>query len=277
MTEAASNVVENVDRLDDPSLEDRVRNALEGAPDEGGRMALMQLSTDQARMIVQLMDGFDSRQDILRWMQDLTIQSLGHLEDDWFATVTASPGTVSALLGRPWGPIPEISPVTAKEIRRSIAARELLPAYQRAIAEFRWAAKERTEIDDIDQSSIDPFNQKHPAMRPNLTHQDKKHGWALDRLLEGFDNEDEVLLWANYVTSSTYAEIDGETISGAYFDKPIRQSMTDRGSPIARFKREAWAAKYLLPAFNRATHAVAKRSQEVISTARTDRRGPPPG
>lgn len=253
-------------------LEERLARMLEKITDSPPRPAAAKLAYDQARVLVAVLEGFHSRADLLDWMQDLTIHSLGALPDDWYAEVAADSAMVSALLGRPWGTLSQsdhddLPPEFADEVRRGLVVEDLLPAFRTAHREFRWSAGERVEfLDDEtdDAPRVDPTEQSYPAMRPSLGHLRDRTEWALESLLAGFDDETEVLIWVQTVTAAVHAEVDEATVKGAYFQRPIREAMLGNAENAA-WVREAWAAEYLLPAFNRATAEVADRAGEVIS------------
>ena len=241
------------------------------------RAAVGKLSWDQTDLLVELLDGFGSRRELIEWQQDLALHSLGQLDDEWFVRSAFDSPTVSALLGRPWGQSDGYDASTSEELRRSFAAKYVLPAFHDALHEFRWSAIERVEhLDDEvadDRTPIEnPDLQQYPAMRPELGELNDRQEWALSALLEGFEDGEELLLWAQQVTAASYAEIDSETVTRAYFEKPIRRYLTgDNGDKErAQFMRESWAAKYLLPSFNRAAASLASRSTEVAANSEND-------
>lgn len=261
------------ERVSDDDLEDRLSGMLEQLTDAPARPAAAKLSTDQARVIVWLLDGFDDREEMLSWMQSLVIQSLGALEDDWYADVASSSVLVSAMLDRPWGTMREdfddLPPNFAAELRRGVVVEDLLPAFRQAHRDFRWSAGERVEFLDEESENddairVDPREQQYPAMRPSLGQLAERMEWALSKLLEGFENPDALLLWVQSVTAIVHAEVDEEAIQGAYFETPVRDHLLGEGDE-AEFFRTAWAAEFLLPAFNRAAREVAERAGEVIA------------
>lgn len=261
------------ERVSDADLEDRLDGVVKQLTDAPTRPAVSKLATDQARVIVWLLDGFDDRVEMLAWMRELTIQSLGSIDDEWFARVASDSTVVSALLGEPWGTLQQdgvgdLPPEFASEIRRGMVAEDLLPAFRQAHKEFRWSAGERVEYLDeegeMDSERIDPREQQYPSMRPALGELAERTEWALASLLAGFENRGALLLWVQSTVAIIHAEIDEDEIRAAYFHTPSREMMLERGER-GRFLRTAWAAEYLLPAFNRATREVAERAGEVTS------------
>lgn len=243
-----------------------VDDILADAPtDDRGRVALSKLSTDQLSLLGALLDGFDSRADVLRWMQEVAIHSLGQLGDGWFLEQITDPLVVSALVDEPWGPIDpaKAEPATRTNLRRDIAAKDLIAAFHDANRSFRWSATEY--YDDEDHADgIDLDAQTAPAMRPGLAGLQERAAWALDQLLAGFADVDAFLIWGQYVVRTTYAEIGRATIRDAYFDEDgVRAWMTSPADPMAAFYRETWAAHFYLPGLNRAAARVGSRTVEI--------------
>ena len=264
--------VDEVTEWDEDRVRERLHDRLEDAGiDHPTRPATSKLTHDQMDLLVDLLEGFDSRRELLQWQQDLVIQTVGQLEDSWYSRTAANAPTVSALLGEPWGSTDEMPPDLAQEVRRGIAAQDLLPAFHAGHEVARWAAVERVDHldddaagDDIDP--IDPTEQEYPLMRPAFGELNGQQEAALSDLLDGFETSEDLLAWAHRVTSASYAQIERETITAPYFEQPLRERLlgTDP-SPEERFIREAWACEYLIPAFNRAANALGKRAQEVTA------------
>jgi len=260
------------------SRRERVKDALGSVGSESPiRAAVGKLSADQSDVLVDLLEGFGSRRELLEWQQDLAIHSLGQLDDEWFTHSACDSPTVSALLGRPWGPSKGFDEETSLEIRRAFAAKYVLPGFHDALREFRWSAVERVEhLDeetDEDRTPIEhPNLQQYPAMRPEIGELNGRQVWALSALLEGFEDGEGLLIWAHQVTTASYAEIDADTVTNAYFERPMRRYLTGANGDEsrARFMRESWAAKYLLPSFNRAAASLASRSTEVAANSEDD-------
>lgn len=258
---------------DAEATREAIHERLESAGvDHPTRPASAKLTHDQSDLLVDLLEGFDSRREVLEWQQDLVVQTVGQLRDDWYSRVAANPSTVSALLGEPWGPTERMPAELAREVRRGIAAMDILPAFHAGHEVARWAAVERVDhLDDGDQESedmdpIDPQAQEYPLMRPAFGELHGQQEGALADLLEGFATPEELLAWSHRVTSASYAKIGRDTMTTPYFEQPIRRRLLGT-EPSGRdtFIRESWAAEYLLPAFNRAADALGKRAQEVTA------------
>ncbi|QCJ48537.1 hypothetical protein FCF25_09035 [Haloprofundus sp. MHR1] len=255
-----------------PSTKERIEDAVQAAgTDSPIRAAVGKLSADQARLLVDVLEGFETRRELLEWQQDLAVHALGQLDDEWFTRSACHSPTVSALLDRPWGTSDGYSAEVALEFRRAYVAEFVLPAFHEALKVFRWAAVARVEhLDDENEDAKpveSPDRQQFPAMRPELGELNDRQEWALGELLDGFDDAEALLVWGHQVTAASYAEIDSSTVTRAYFERPIREHLCGpRDDARARFMRESWAAKYLLPSFNRAAAALAQRATEVAST-----------
>ena len=275
LQEAANGAVAHAGASTGPDLE-ALREAAHDSLQDAGvdsptRPASAKLTHDQVDLLVDLLAGFDTRREILEWEQQLVIQTVGQLEDSWYTTIAADAPTVSALLGRPWGPCDAIQPEMATEIRRGIVAKDLLPAFHGAHEVARWAAVER--VDHLDDNAdgdepdpIDPQEQQYPLMRPAFGEIDGQQSSALASLLEGFENPEQLLAWTLQVVGASYAEIDRETVTAPYFELPLRERLLGT-EPDERdtFVRVSWAAEYLIPSFNRAADKLAERTTEVTA------------
>nr|WP_240147578.1 hypothetical protein [Halorussus sp. JP-T4] len=258
--------------VDPEDLRDEFHDALETAGVETHtRPATAKLTHDQADLLVDLLAGFDSRRAILEWEQELVIQTVGQLKDEWYTRTASDAPTVAALLGEPWGPCETMPPELAVEIRRGMVAKDLLPAFHAAHEVARWAAVERVDHLDDDAEGdgpdeIDPQAQKYPLMRPAFGEVAGQQAAALEALLEGFRSAEELLGWTLRVVGASYAQIDRETVTTPYFEQPLRRRLVGQDPDGRdRFIRESWAAEFLLPAFNRAADQLGQRASEVTA------------
>ncbi|AXG06578.1 hypothetical protein DU500_09140 [Haloplanus rubicundus] len=240
----------------------------EAVEEDVPRPALANLSRRQQRVLASLLDGFESRRDVLQWMQDVVIATVGALDGEWFVTRATDASIMSALLGEGWGTARALEDGTPEEVRRGIAAQDILPAVHQAQRKFRWSASEYYDDPDHDPSDLtdDP---DAPGMRPALKVLDEQLSWALDQLLEGFESDEAFLAWGERAIQMSYAEVDSEAVEDAFFETEVRRRMTDRTDARARFVRESWAAEYLLPGFNRAAARVASHTSEVPEQEQT--------
>lgn len=253
---------------------DRLDNLLDDAPDVTDRPALAKLSADQLSLLDQWLKGFTSRRAVLDWMQEAAMQSLGALEDDWFVAQVTDATVMASLLEEPWGPLErDVSSAWAADYRADVAAKDLIGAFHDATNQFRWSASERHDRDEYDGDETD-LDAQAPGMRPAFEDVDKQQDWALARLLDGFEDAEQFLLWGQYVTRASYAEIDRSTVREAYFDRVVRDWMTSPVDEQARFWRETWAAKFVLPGFNRAAARISSRSSEVVQAGENEMQVP---
>jgi len=266
--------------VDAARLRRQLEKALPDAEEEPlVRPAMAQLVQDQGDLLIELLEGFGDRRALLEWEQRVVIHTLGQLEDEWYAEIACNAAAISRLLGREWGPADAPEPYTARETRRGLAANSLLPAFHGALKVFRWAAVERTDhLDDEHEGEapepITPERQEYPGMRPELGQLAEQQRRTLESLLDGFDSEDELLVWSQQLQGSTYAEISAHAAAEPYFERPLRQYLVrTEADERARFVRRSWAAEFLLPAFNRAADALADRAAEVTAEEVPERSG----
>lgn len=274
MTEAYQSVSDrDLNPSADGDSDALVREMLSRAPDVDGRRALAKLSEDQTTLLAHWMDGFDSRDDLLLWMQDVAINSLGQLRDDWFVDQLTDMAMLAALLEEPIGPITaeDLTNDAARSLRRDVAVKDLIGAFHAAQGGFRWTASERYD-DEMQAADID-LEEQHPAMRPVFSDVSDQQEWALRELLDGFDSLDEIVIWGQYVTKATYAEVGKDTIRQAYFDLTVRDWMLGE-TRRDHFYRQIWGAKYLLSGFNRQAAKLASRSAESVEQRDSDMKKP---
>lgn len=242
------------------------------------RAALQKLSSDQIDVVADLVDGFESRSEVIRWGQRTAIQTLGEVSGEWLSDRCFSKLDVHVLLSSPardhWlpegdDPVPESQ---AEEMRRALAATEILPACSSALRRLRWSAVEYVSDDD-DTLQPDPSEQNNPAMRPALSELSERQRWALDRCLDGFASVDALTAWSQRLVEASYAEVDRNLVTRISVEEPhtreflvVGDSDID-GGPVFR---ESFAALYLLPAFATAATEVADRAGELAEQAQTE-------
>jgi len=242
------------------------------------RAALQKLSSDQIEIVADLVDGFESRHEVIRWGQRTAIQTLGEVSGGWLSERCFSKLDMHVLLSSPararWLPDDD-EPVPmdrAEEMRRALAATEILPACSSALRRLRWSAVEYVSDDD-DTLQPDPAEQNNPAMRPALSELSERQRWALDRCLDGFASVDALTAWSQRLVEASYAEMDRNLVTRITVEEPHTRELLvigdgDRdGGPVFR---ESFAALYLLPAFASAASEVADRAGELAEQAQTE-------
>lgn len=259
---------------------DRLRtSAFEGHghnPAETFRPSLVRLTEDVREELHNLMVGFESRRELLEWAQRLTVRTLGAVDDvvylDLWRALRA-PDQERVLLGvlLDDAEILDRHGIThshARETRRRIAADRIMPA---AHAAFRSLRKDAGEyVDDAQASQHDPMTQRYIAMRPALDELDDRQADVLERVLEGFDEPEEILDWAGReVDLATHGEIPDEFSRRCYKERSTRMPLLADDDRLERV-REAFAAKHLVPAFNRGVRVLAGRASEMPHKEATD-------
>jgi hypothetical protein len=243
--------------------------------DQTTRPALAKLCQDQLDLLRSFLEGFESREALLRWSQDAVIGTLGHVDDGWNTEVAMSRSDLATLITSNerdvWGDgdPPELE--TAEVYRRAMAATDLIPACRAAARKMRWSATEYVN-DANDVLQPEPDVQSHPVMRPALSELAQRQEWALDRLLAGFDDLDDLQAWIMAANQATYAELDEDLSRDLFHEAHTRDLLVTspddhRHGP---FFRESFAAKYLLPAFNRAARELSDRSGELAEQETKD-------
>jgi len=239
---------------------------------EKRRPALRKLNDDQREVLGEFIDGFDSRAGFLTWCQRAAILSLGELPGEWFVQRSFSALDMSTLIVSDeryrWAARADrdvLEPAAARDARRGVAAIDLLPAFSRAHRRLRWNATEYVNDHD-DSFQPEPEEQRHPAMRPELTELHKNQAWALRALLDGFTTDDALLSWVHTLTEASFAEVDSGLARRFYAEAHTREMLlanTDDDPATLQFFRECVGAKYLLPSFSRAAQEVGERAGEL--------------
>lgn len=239
------------------------------------RPALVTLTRDIREMQAALLDGFDSRRALLAWCQQLTVRTLGVLEDDVYTRLgrqfrgdDAHEGVLLAALLTPTARTRDLEEDVARELRERWLARRIDPAFRVA---FRHLRKDASEYIDAagDGDAHDPTRQQHLAMRPSLTELDEYQSEALTRVLDGLADGAAILDWSKVLVLATHGETESAFLGRCYLEGSTRRMLTDTG-PVARRARELFAAFHLLPRFNAGVRDLAGRSGE-LADAETER------
>lgn len=230
------------------------------------RPSLVKLTNDLAETQRQLMRGFESRADVLYWLQATCVRTLGTIPDSvirrlarQFQPVKGEDTVLLAAFLQPQARERSLSEEKAQELRERFAATYLRPAHHYAFRHLRSDAGEY--IDRAEGNEHDPAKQRYIAMRPALDelHQTQKN--TLEGLLDGFSSQAELLDWAADVELATHGEIDETFARRAYMEKPTRKLLLRQSRNHER-GRELFAAVHLLPAFNAGVRDLAGRAQE---------------
>lgn len=241
------------------------------------RPALVKLSDDIEGLREELITGFDSRREILEWLQRLVVRTLGELPSKWvdkfadeFKGVPAEREErtlLAALLTRS-NRVRDIDDEVAKDLRERLYALYVRPAFHRAFRELRGDATEYLDDDGTDSQHAAP-RQRWIAMRPALDELERYQERALGDLLDGFDDKSAILDWGVDLELATHGEIPGEFVSRCYREESTMRMLTGSTPETAR-GRELFAAKYVVPAYNRGVRQLSGRTGEQADSVRQE-------
>ena len=133
---------------------------------------------------------------------------------------------------------------------------------------MRFAANEYVG-EDVDETDVpDAGDQAHVAMRPALSELDDRQEATLEKLLDGFEDDDELLHWALVASQSSFAELDERFASALEAEQHTRDMLVGRAdADLSAEFREDVAANDLIPSFNAAASRVVDGANEADSTA----------
>ena len=238
------------------------------SPMESFRPALVKLTDDLRRHEQELFRGFGSRREVLEWTRSLAVHTLGELPQDWFhAMATQFQGTpasgkerlLMAALLTPSVRKRDVDDDAAAEFRRQLTAQTIRPAAHRAFRELRADATEY--IDDSSDGQHAASRQRFVAMRPAIDELAENQERTMNRLLEGFEDREAILDWGHDVELATHGEIPEEFVTRCYQEDPTWRTLVGRDPADAR-ARELFAAKYVVPFYNRGIRDLAGRAGE---------------
>jgi hypothetical protein len=238
------------------------------------RPALSALVSNQREMLDDWLGGFESRESLIGWAQDCCIATLGELSDDWYVEMLFSDAILAMVLEGPkarvWTPTGASTPSTeiSKRYRVEEAAANIVPACNQAMRTMRYAANEYVGEDVDDGDVPEARDQAHVAMRPALSELDARQEATLEKLLDGFEDDDELLHWALVASQSSFAELDGQFASALEAEHHTRDMLVGRAdAELSAEFREDVAANDLIPAFNAAAGKVIDSATEADSPA----------
>lgn len=240
------------------------------------RPSLSNLDRRQQDILDELVDGFGSQKDVIRWVQRLGIVTLGRLPDRWTREAPLSRSMLSLLIVTPErrehavnDEPPDLD--VAREFREELAGK-LLPYHNEAVRDFRESAVEYLNDDE----RPDPAKAESVAHRPSLSELDERQRRALDALLEGrIESRRDVVGWARSLNLATEGEIGDLASDGdrGFLDRVVGERGTlavlvvDESEPASHeTARIRFAAYHLLPAFNAGVRSLWSRAGEDTST-----------
>lgn len=234
------------------------------------RPALVTLTDGLRDHVRELEDGFDDPDRVVTWVQEVTVRTLGNLDDvvytDLARQFRGNQGVLLATLLVPSQRAPEFRDLEHDLVdrqREKFVAEMLMPAYQQAFRELRTDVTEY--VDEADEGDAhDPSSQSYIAMRPALN---ELEGWqqrALTRLLDGFDERGDILDWGHDVTLATHGELEREWVTRAYRERSTADVLTGDDSAAASARR-LFAMHHLLPRFRDGVRVLVGRAGESAS------------
>lgn len=221
-----------------------------------------------------LLDGFESRAAVLKWLQKLSITTLGEVDTELFVRFATefqndskcSEGTKLACFLNPDQRTRDISDHVAESFREQWAAEIISPASSAAMRRLRNDAVEYAgaDSDSGGQSINDDVTFQRPALDELHTHQQQ----SLTRLLDdGLDDRADILDWGDGLLLATRgeriwdAEHPGEYVRRLYNDASADLIMCSTEPHWIRF-RQFWICRKLLPSFNRGVRDLYGKSTE---------------
>lgn len=246
-----------------------------------------------------LLDGFDSRRKVLEWAQRVVVRTLGQIPQKRYEQLAKSfkpdtdnlEGPLLAAFLTADARTRDMDANTAQGLRERWAAKVLGSVQVRAFRSLRKDATEyvgETERDDgrSGDPGYDPDEQSF-AMRPALSELDGLQAHALTMLVgndthpSGLPDRSAILDWGDVLVSATRGEPIAPGYDEAFIPKAYREPstvdlLTDRSPPYRR-AREAFAAHWLLPAFNRGVRDLEGRTAEEPANPDSDDPGPTGG
>jgi len=222
--------------------------------------------------------GFESRRDLLIWLHELEYQTLGRMPWWWHYEMATKSAALEVLITGEEADRyrDEVSPATAREERRHLAAKYLRPAFRSAYRELRTAATEYLD-EDIEPEKAGSF-----VLRPALETFYSRQHTALQDLLDGFESRAALETWLHDLDRATHGGINAvERQLEMQFDvqlvsKPtIREAMLSPDGAEAQNARERIAARWLLPACNLSVRQLAAQVGESPDTVPESMPAPP--
>lgn len=244
-------------------------------PMSKARPSETQLVNELSRMRAELQAGFDSKAAVLRWLQKLTVRTLGQVETRRYQQIARSfipddsslEGPLLAAFLTEDARTRSLPDGVAERLRERWAADTIAATQARAFRNHRKDAGEYIggeENDDIEDFAENP---EAFMMRPALRELDQFQQDALDMVLGGLPDRSAILDWGDILMVATRGEpVDSSRGPGAFIPKCYKEDSTVRlltdTSPPYRRARQAFIARWLPPVFNRAVQDLARRTTE---------------
>jgi hypothetical protein len=239
------------------------------------RPSLVSLAIEIRELETELLDGLDSRREVLEWCQRVIVRTLGSVDDRVFRGVARHFGDpydgegplLGAMLTEDSRERP-LDQATARDLRERFLASYVGPGFREAFVALRKGAGEYLEPAK-EGDAHRPDGQRWIAMRPSLSELDRYQRETLGRCLAGFEDSGEILEWSTAVTLATHGEASDGFLERCYSERGTRELLLGDDSASGS-AREHFAAFHLLPKFNRGARDLAGRSGELPDRERTD-------
>lgn len=258
----------------------------EGLPDVGDqtqpRVAVDVLQRDQERVlftgdsdrnppIKPLVDGFDTRRDLINWWQATAVRTFGYAADVFPPKDIFRDRTLQGVL------IAKVNPtdgIDGEQFRYELLD-YILHACDRAHDQLETRATEWLPQEDgnLNYIDIDPEQQRHVAMRPSFSRLDSQQGTCLKLLWGGFEGREQRSRWLKRLprVADTGNEFDRGLASEIRRDPNARHYLLADGASARRYRE--WLATFvLLPAFAR--RAAKLRGSERVEKKQQERKIP---
>lgn len=245
-----------------------------------------QLPSELKDMRTLLFNGFESRNAVLRWLQQLAIRTLGQVPAQVYRGFSkefkpddnAAEGVLLAAFLTKEVRTRDMDDETAQNVREQWAAVYLTEMSEAAFKSLRkdageYVGTDSDESNKPDLGDIDVDDQPF-AFRPALKDLDVYQRTALQRFLGGsLSNRREILNWSDDLVQATRSETiehsNPKSFVRRLYDDPVGDLIISSSKPQWARERQVITSQYLLPAFNEAVQDLAKRTAEEISFTAT--------
>jgi len=246
------------------------------------RPALSKLEADHDDLVSRLRDGFESSEDLLFWLQEVSVATLGCFPDEDLTDAFVESNSKACLIVGPDRHNTLLDEPTdlgaAKRFRLGFEETFLLPAFRQSYRKLRKNANEYVRPEDRPVTrATDPV-----ALRPALEELHERQRETIEDVLGGFEDEEELLDWVRGLIGASYGQIDRDVITGLRMsDRVSRDNLLsdpsmeysldgERGS---EWFRKSLVAVQLLPAFNAGVRKLVDRAGEDSAEEEEDENG----
>jgi len=247
---------------------------------ESYRPALVTLSQDMRELTEELLDGLRSERRVLTWLQEITVGTLGYLDQLVYEDMARQfRGDQGVLLGallvesKREGDNCDLSEGAVVDLRQRFLAEFVHPAHRNAFRDLRSDATEYVD-GAADEDVHNPDRQRFVAMRPALTELQQWQDRALSQLLDGFDGRDAVLDWGHDILLATHGELGEEWISRCCRERSTLRVLTG-DTPADADARRLFAAYHVLPQFRAGVRVLSGRAGEMAEDGEINDTEPP--